>query len=99
MEKIAAYRAFGIFADYDANAPDTYTISLVTSEELAKQVCEKLNEDPRRHMIVFVDGWEHAKRFCHRPELIANPDSACDSFEQAMADVVGRDVWEEMLQE
>ena len=52
MEKITAYRAFGIFADYDANAPDTDTIVTVTSEELAKEVCEKLNEDPRRHTVL-----------------------------------------------
>lgn len=88
MEKVAAYRAFGIFADYDANAPDTDTIVTVTNEELAKQVCEKLNEDPRRYTIVFVDGWEHAKRFRHRPVLIAKTDSACDSFEQAMAEML-----------
>ena len=98
MEKITAYRAFGIFADYDANAPDTDTIVTVTSEELAKEVCEKLNEDPRRHTVVFVDGWEHAKRFCWRPRLIANPDSACDSLEQAMTDVTP-DAWEAMCQE
>jgi hypothetical protein len=88
MEKITAYRAFGIFADYDGNAPDTDTIVTVTSEELAKQVCEKLNEDPRSYVIAFVDGWEHAKRFRHRPVLIANPDSACDSFASAVAEML-----------
>ena len=73
MEKITAYRAFGIFADYDANAPATETIVTVTSEELAKEVCGKLNEDPRSYVVVFVDGWEHAKRFCWRPRLIETP--------------------------
>jgi hypothetical protein len=87
MEKITAYRAFGIFADYDANAPDTGTLVTVTSEELAKQVCEKLNEDPRSYVIAFVNGCEHWKRFGWRPRLIANPDSACDSFASAMAEM------------
>ena len=88
MEKVTAYRAFGIFADYDANAPDTATLVTVTSEELAKQVCEKLNEDPRSYVIAFVDGCEHWKRFSHRPELITNPDSACDSFASAVAEML-----------
>jgi hypothetical protein len=87
VEEITAYRAFGIFADYDANAPDTDTLVTVASEELAKQVCEKLNEDPRSHVVAFVDGWEHAKRFRHRPVLVANPNSACGSLEQALAEL------------
>jgi len=85
VEKVTAFRAFGIFASYDANAPDTDTLATVTSEELAKRVCEKLNEDPQSHVVAFVDGWEHAKRFCHRPVLVTNPDSACDSLEQTLA--------------
>ena len=86
MEKVTAYRAFGVFADYDGNAPDTSDFVVVASEELAKQVTKKFNEDPRKHTIVFVDGWEHAKRFCYRPVLIANPDEACASFEEVWAE-------------
>ena len=88
MEKVTAYRAFGVFADYDGNAPDTDTLVTVTSEELAKQVCEKLNEDPRSCVVAFVDGWEHAKRFRYRPVLVANPNSGCDSYEQALAEML-----------
>ena len=71
MRQVTAYEAFAIYGDYDSNAPDTSTICLVASEDLAKEVCSKLNEDPRKYCVVFVDGWEHAKRFRFRPELVA----------------------------
>lgn len=69
MVAVTAYRVFGIFADYDGNAPDTSTLALVPTEEVAKEVCQRLNEDPQSHTIVFVDGWENHKTFRYRPEL------------------------------
>lgn len=89
MRQVTAYEAFGIFGDYDGNAPDTSTICYVASEELAKEVCAKLNEDPRKHTIVFVDGWEWSKRFCYRTELIRDPNEAHTTLADAIAEIGG----------
>ena len=67
-------------------APDTHTVCLVASEALADAVCAKLNEDPRKYGVVFVDGWEHRKRFAHRPELVENPEDAHTTLEAALAE-------------
>lgn len=69
LKQVVAYETYGIFGDYDGNAPDTDTICLVATEELAKEVCAKLNENPRDYHVVYVDGWEHNKRFSYRREL------------------------------
>lgn len=83
VKEVIAYEAFGIFGDYDGNAPDTHTICLVSSEELAKEVCAKLNENPRKHNIVFVEGWEFSKRFGYRRELTDNPFSVFNTTQEA----------------
>lgn len=105
MKQVVAFEAFGIFGDYDGNAPDTATICLVSSEELAKLVCASLNEDPRKHNIVFVDGWESSKMFSYRRELTDSPASVCETLENALgiccdgesddsdSDDSGDDVW------
>lgn len=63
-EPVLAIPCWGIFADYDANAPDTRILFLVSTEELAKEVCAFLNENPRKWgNLACVDGWEHCKRF------------------------------------
>ena len=85
MRQITAYEAFGIFGDYDSNAPDTHTVCLVASEDLARQVCAKLNENPRDYCVVFVDGWEHSKRFAFRRELTDNPGEVLATLEAALA--------------
>ena len=102
MKQVVAFEAFGIFGDYDGNAPDTATICLVSSEELAKLVCASLNEDPRKHRIVFVDGHESSKRFSYCRELTDRPESVCETLEDALGiccdensedDDCGHDVW------
>lgn len=63
-EPVLAVPCWGIFADYDGNAPDTKVLFLVATEELAKEVCALLNENPRAYgNLAFVDGWEFCKRF------------------------------------
>lgn len=69
METVVAYRAFGIFADYDGVAPDTCSFVLVPTEVIAKEVCDRLNESPREYTIAFVEGCESAKSFAYREEL------------------------------
>lgn len=62
---------FGVYADYDANAPDTATHILVATEELAKEVCAFLNKDARAWNQAFVDGCESCKSWQYRPEMVA----------------------------
>lgn len=71
-EAVLAIPCWGIYADYDANAPDTATCFLVATEELAKEVCALLNESPRSYgNLAFVDGWEHCKSFSYSGEFCA----------------------------
>ena len=66
-EPALAIPCFEIYADYDANAPDTEGIILVSAQALAERVCEELNEDPQACVKCVVDGWEHAKSWAWRP--------------------------------
>lgn len=90
-ERVTAYRAWGIYADYDANAPDTRDLILVSTEALARDVCDALNEDPRRWgNLAFVDGWEFCKSFQHRLALVEDPScvrrSVAEVFEKDVED-------------
>lgn len=88
---VLAIPCHGIYADYDANAPDTRSIIFVATQELAAEVCDKLNEDPRRYCACVVDGWEHAKSWASRPEFLpagsegrihVTPESALSEIEE-----------------
>lgn len=73
-EPVQGYRAWAIYADYDANAPDTEDLILVSTEDLAKLVCDELNEDTGRwNNLAFIDGWEHCKMFRYREVLVSDP--------------------------
>jgi hypothetical protein len=68
--QVLAFPCFAIFCSYDANAPDTKDIIVVSTEDLAKEVCDLLNEDPRAHsQLAYVEGYEHCKRFEYRSTL------------------------------
>ena len=84
MEEVTAYRAFGIFGDYDGNAPDTHTICHVASEEVAEQLCAMLNEDPQAYVVVYVEGYEYAKSFRCRPELVERKDGVHNTLQDAL---------------
>lgn len=70
LAPVQATPCFGIYADYDGNAPDTATLALCATRELADDVVVKLNRNPRACGAAFVDGWEHAKRYAVRDELV-----------------------------
>lgn len=94
LKKADAYEAYGIYADYDGNAPDTETLVLVESEELAKEVCDELNKDPRKYTVVYVEGWEFSKSFQWRIALTTDPHEVKTTAEEAIA-VLDPDQWEE----
>lgn len=89
QEPVAAIPCWGIYADYDANAPDTQSFYRVATEELAKEVCDFLNEDPRRWNMAFVDGFESCKSWAYRGTLERVKDAgtivlSLDSFKERM---------------
>jgi hypothetical protein len=91
-KQVTAYQGYEIYADYDANAPDTKGLLLCDTEELAIAVCEKLNETPRKWgNMAFVEGYEWSKSFQHRPVIRLNDDFP-KTIEEVMANVeVGDD--------
>jgi hypothetical protein len=69
MKKVTAFQGYGIFASYDAEAPDTADQIFVATEELAQQVCAELNCDPRAHNgLAYVEGCEHCEQARCRSE-------------------------------
>ena len=80
---VTAYQGWAIYADYDAEAPDTADKIWVSTEELAKEVCEKLNENPRKYtQLAFVDGWEWKKSFQYR-EVVLKEDTFSRTLSEA----------------
>ncbi len=45
---VPAIPCWGVYADYDANAPNTCDMILVSTEELCDEVLALLNEHPRK---------------------------------------------------
>lgn len=91
-EPVQGYRAWAIYADYDANAPDTEDLILVSTEALAEAVCLELNEDTRRwNNLAFVDGFEWAKSFSYHEVLVADPYAP----RRSLAEVFEKDVEED----
>lgn len=84
MKKVEAYECYGIYADYNGDAPDTSSVCLVATKEVADALCNKLNENPRRYTICIVEGFEYAKSWCYREELTTNPSSVFKSVEEAL---------------
>lgn len=81
-DPVPAYPCYGIFADYDANAPCTEVHFLVATEELAQEVRTLLNEDPRAYNnLAFVDGWEFCKTFRYRESLTTNREEIFTNLE------------------
>jgi hypothetical protein len=90
-ESVTAYRAYAIFADYDGNAPDSGDVVLVETEELVKQVCQTLNEDPREYAICYCEGWEWSKRWAWHPVTTENASEIVTDYESAMTVMRGED--------
>jgi len=80
--------AYGIYADYDGNAPDTASLLFCSTEELAKAVCTILNETPRRWgNLAFVDGSEWSKSFSYSKVFVPLDQKVPRSVAEVMADV------------
>lgn len=85
-DPVLAIPCWAIYADYDANAPDSATLLVVATEELAKEVCRFLNEDPRRwQSLAFCDGWEWCKRFRCSQTYRLSPEGIATHFETLVA--------------
>jgi hypothetical protein len=70
LKQVMAYEAWAIFADYDANAPTTQDLLTVGTHELARELVDLFNKNPRAVPLAYVDGWEHAKRYDCRKVLL-----------------------------
>jgi hypothetical protein len=85
MNQIMAYVGYAIYADYDAQAPNTNDLILVGSEELAAEVLHLLNENPQKYYdIAFVDGLERYKSFKSHRVLREDPSDFIRSFEDVL---------------
>ena len=82
---VTAYEGYAIYADYDANAPNSEDVVFVSTEELAKEVCGKLNEDPRSYgNLAFVDGWEFCKSFRYHTIVLKDESDFARTLSAAM---------------
>lgn len=92
--------AYGVYADYDGEAPDTATLLFCSTEALAEQVCGLLNKDARKWGgLAFVDGYEWKKRFAHSRVLVPLSQRVPRSLAEVMADVDDPDDDEEFPKE
>ena len=59
---------------------------MVSTEDLAKEVCDRLNEDPCAHnQLSFVEGYEHCKQFKCHPTLRVNSHEIKNSLASVVA--------------
>jgi hypothetical protein len=62
-EQVTCHRCYGVYADYDANAPDSEVFVLVATKELGNEVCKILNEED--YGLSFCEGFLLRRRwFC-----------------------------------
>jgi hypothetical protein len=93
LEKIIAYRAYGIIADWDGNAPEAHVIYVATNE-LGEEIVGILNQHPRRVGYVAVEGYEYCKRFRCEPAVIEREDQAHVTLKDAMGEIFDREDWQ-----
>ena len=85
MEIVQAYKVWGVFASYDAYAPDTHDIFLIATEKLADAVCKYLNAHKEKtNVLAWVDGYESRKTFEHHPALTESLAKVITSLEQVI---------------
>jgi hypothetical protein len=87
-DTVAAKWVRAIYADYDANAPDTCDLLLVTDEKLAKEVCDKLNTmEGKGHFLAHNEGHEWCKTWTYHAKLVAanTGDEIYSSMEEVEA--------------
>jgi hypothetical protein len=97
LDAVTAIPCWGIYADYNANAPDTQTFFNVATEELAEEVCAFLNEDARRWNMAFVDGCESCKSWqkVETLEFVKNSGTILRSLDAVKAYLRDNDHWDE----
>jgi hypothetical protein len=78
---VEAVEAHAIYANYDAMAPNSESIFVVTDEKIAEGLCDLLNQDPRAYNMVYVDGYEYCKNFRFRSILIPLKAAESNHFE------------------
>ncbi len=82
-KQVTAWQGYGIYADYDANAPDSEDRLFVATEELAQQVCAKLNENPRAHGdLAYCEGWEWCKSFQYHEVILLDKSAFATSLDE-----------------
>ena len=84
LKEVTAYEAWAIFADYDAEAPTTEDLLVVGTEDLAKEIVELFNKNPRAVNMAFVDGFEHCKSFDQHKVLVASDKGVLWSVKDAL---------------
>lgn len=90
--QVLAFPCFAIYCSYDANAPDTKDLIVVTTEALAKEVCDRLNENPSHfNQLSYVEGYEHCKQFKYRPTLRVNSNEIKISLAHVVAELLQED--------
>jgi len=68
-------KVWAVYADYDAEAPDTKDLIFCATEQIAAGVCEDLSRDPRAHNdLAYVAGCEGCKVFKLRQTWVG-PDA------------------------
>lgn len=83
MEIVQAYKVWGIFASYEAYAPDTHDICLVATEGLAQEACNFLQANKgQTGCLTWVDGYESKKTFEYHPALVEKMDGILTSIDQ-----------------
>lgn len=76
-----AVKAFGVYANYDGNAPDSSFILFVASEEITRAILPIVRE--RHNGICFIDGWEGHKSWTYGPTR-ADRDQVCCTLAEAI---------------
>jgi hypothetical protein len=82
--QVLAFPCWAIYGDYDANAPDTKDLIWCTTEELARKVCDKLNEDPRSYNLCYVEGFEGCKTFQYHKVFLLKSDQIVNTLKAAL---------------
>jgi len=101
LEKVEAYRAWTVVADYDANAPEGDTGVLVATEDLAVQLCKMLNEQKSEDemydssivyegqtwelSLPYTEGHEWCKSYCHKSTLVVDPNKVANTVAGALS--------------
>lgn len=87
LRQVTAYEAWAIFADYE-EAPSTGDLLIVATEELAKELTELFNKNPREQLhLAHAEGHDYSKVFLYRMVLVASQDGVSWTREDALKSI------------